>query len=69
LSRQKANRSQFRRIRKGLIWHFQGSGKSLFMAFAAPKLRLHPKLGNPTVIIVVDRMTPTRRSPTTSPAT
>jgi type I restriction enzyme, R subunit len=44
------------RIRKGLIWHFQGSGKSLLMVFAANKLRLHPELGNPTVIIVVDRV-------------
>ena len=44
------------RIRNGLIWHFQGSGKSLLMVFAANKLRLHPALGNPTVIIVVDRI-------------
>ena len=42
--------------KKGLIWHFQGSGKSLLMLFAARKLRLHPSLGNPTVIIVVDRI-------------
>ena len=28
--------------KKGLIWHFQGSGKSLLMLFAARKLRLHP---------------------------
>jgi type I restriction enzyme R subunit len=42
--------------KKGLIWHFQGSGKSLLMVFAAQKLRLHPNLGNPTVIIVVDRI-------------
>ena len=42
--------------KKGLIWHFQGSGKSLLMVFAAQKLRLHPKLGNPTVMIVVDRI-------------
>ena len=42
--------------KKGLIWHFQGSGKSLLMVFAAQKLRLHPKLGNPTVLIVVDRI-------------
>ncbi|RUM92214.1 MAG: hypothetical protein DSZ23_00900, partial [Thermodesulfatator sp.] len=41
--------------RKGLIWHFQGSGKSLLMVFAAQKLRLQPALRNPTVIIVVDR--------------
>jgi len=42
--------------KKGLIWHFQGSGKSLLMLFAAQKLRLHPALKNPTVIIVVDRI-------------
>ncbi len=42
--------------KKGLIWHFQGSGKSLLMVFAAQKLRMHFKLGNPTVIIVVDRI-------------
>lgn len=42
--------------KKGLIWHFQGSGKSLLMVFAAQKLRLHPRLGNPTVLIVVDRI-------------
>jgi type I restriction enzyme R subunit len=44
------------KVRKGLIWHFQGSGKSLLMVFTANKLRLHPELGNPTVVIVVDRI-------------
>lgn len=43
-------------IKKGLIWHFQGSGKSLLMVFAAQKLRMHPALKNPTVLIVVDRV-------------
>ena len=43
-------------IKKGLIWHFQGSGKSLLMVFTAQKLRMHPVLGNPTVLIVVDRI-------------
>jgi type I restriction enzyme R subunit len=42
--------------KKGLIWHFQGSGKSLLMVFAAQKLRLHPALRNPAVLIVVDRV-------------
>lgn len=42
--------------RKGLIWHFQGSGKSLLMVFASQKLRMHEALGNPTVMIVVDRI-------------
>jgi type I restriction enzyme R subunit len=41
--------------RTGLIWHTQGSGKSLTMICAAYKLRRHPKLQNPTVMIVVDR--------------
>jgi type I restriction enzyme R subunit len=44
------------KIKRGLIWHFQGSGKSLLMVFAAHKLRLHPDLHNPTVLIVVDRV-------------
>jgi len=43
-------------IKKGLIWHFQGSGKSLLMLFAAQKLRRLEELGNPTVLIVVDRI-------------
>jgi type I restriction enzyme R subunit len=41
--------------RTGLIWHTQGSGKSLTMVFAGQKLRRHPELSNPTVLIVVDR--------------
>lgn len=44
------------RIKKGLVWHFQGSGKSLLMVFAAQKLRLSNDLSNPTVLIVVDRV-------------
>jgi type I restriction enzyme R subunit len=42
--------------KKGLIWHFQGSGKSLLMVFAAQKLRLEAALRSPTVLIVVDRI-------------
>jgi type I restriction enzyme R subunit len=42
--------------RKGLLWHFQGSGKSLLMLFAARKLRMHQLLANPTVLVVVDRI-------------
>jgi type I restriction enzyme R subunit len=41
--------------RKGLIWHFQGSGKSLLMLYAARMLRADNDLKNPTVLIVVDR--------------
>ena len=42
-------------FKTGLIWHTQGSGKSLTMIFAAYKLRRRPELDNPTVLIVVDR--------------
>ena len=42
--------------KKGLIWHFQGSGKSLLMVFAAQKLRMMKELNAPAVIIVNDRI-------------
>ena len=42
--------------KQGLIWHFQGSGKSLLMVFAAQKLRMMEALKNPTVVIVDDRL-------------
>lgn len=44
------------KIKKGLVWHFQGSGKSLLMLFAAQKLRFQEALENPTVLVVVDRI-------------
>ena len=43
------------KVKKGLIWHFQGSGKSLLMVFAAQKLRRTAQLKSPTVIVLVDR--------------
>jgi type I restriction enzyme R subunit len=39
----------------GVIWHTQGSGKSLTMAFYVSKLEKSPALRNPTVVIVTDR--------------
>ena len=42
--------------KKGLIWHFQGSGKSLLMVFAAQKLRMTKALNNATILIVLDRI-------------
>lgn len=41
--------------RRGLVWHTQGSGKSLTMLFAARKMWFHPALGQPTILIIVDR--------------
>lgn len=44
------------KMHSGLIWHTQGSGKSLTMLFASWKLRTLPQLKNPTILIVVDRV-------------
>ncbi|MFE0649613.1 type I restriction endonuclease subunit R [Streptomyces sp. NPDC059534] len=44
------------RVKQGLVWHFQGSGKSLLMVFTALKLRAITALANPTILIVVDRI-------------
>ena len=43
------------KVKKGLIWHFQGSGKSFLMVYAAQKLRNTAELKSPTVLILVDR--------------
>lgn len=39
----------------GVIWHTQGSGKSLLMAFYAGQLVRHPDLANPTIVVITDR--------------
>jgi type I restriction enzyme R subunit len=39
----------------GVIWHTQGSGKSLLMAFYAGQIVKHPALENPTLIVLTDR--------------
>ena len=41
--------------RIGVIWHTQGSGKSLLMAFYAGQVIAHPALENPTLVIITDR--------------
>ena len=47
--------------RAGLVWHTQGSGKSLTMVFAALKLKKHmgihhERLGNPNLMVITDRV-------------
>jgi type I restriction enzyme, R subunit len=47
--------------KQGLVWHTQGSGKSLSMVFAALKLKTHltiqsPKLHNPNILVLTDRI-------------
>lgn len=46
---------------RGLIWHTQGSGKSLTMVFLALKLKTHltldaPTLANPNILVLTDRI-------------
>jgi type I restriction enzyme, R subunit len=41
--------------RVGVIWHTQGSGKSLLMAFYAGEIIAHPQMENPTLIVLTDR--------------
>jgi type I restriction enzyme R subunit len=41
--------------RVGVIWHTQGSGKSLTMAFYAGRVILHPAMKNPTIVVLTDR--------------
>ena len=39
----------------GVIWHTQGSGKSLLMAFYAGQIIQHPAMENPTLVLLTDR--------------
>lgn len=41
--------------RIGVVWHTQGSGKSLSMTFFSGKVVRHPDMGNPTLVIITDR--------------
>ena len=41
--------------RGGVVWHTQGSGKSLTMLWLATKLRREPRLPSPTIVVVTDR--------------
>lgn len=42
-------------LRGGVVWHTQGSGKSLTMVYLAMKLRRQASLANPMLVIVTDR--------------
>ena len=41
--------------RVGVVWHTQGSGKSLTMAFYAGRIIREPAMGSPTVVVLTDR--------------
>jgi len=39
----------------GVVWHTQGSGKSLSMVFYSGQIITHPQMGNPTIVMLTDR--------------
>ena len=41
--------------RAGVVWHTQGSGKSLSMLFFAARIVRHPVMENPTLVVLTDR--------------
>jgi type I restriction enzyme, R subunit len=41
--------------RAGVVWHTQGSGKSMEMELYANQIQTHPSLGNPTIVVLTDR--------------
>ncbi|OIR07660.1 type-1 restriction enzyme R protein [mine drainage metagenome] len=41
--------------RGGVVWHTQGSGKSLSMVFYSGKLITAPEMNNPTIVVITDR--------------
>lgn len=47
--------SHFDSRRIGVVWHTQGSGKSLSMTFYAGKVIGHPEMKNPTLLVITDR--------------
>ncbi len=48
-------RARERKRQRGLVWHTQGSGKTYTMMVAAQRLLADPSLGNPTILMLVDR--------------
>uniref|UniRef100_A0A7C6AFM6 Type I restriction enzyme endonuclease subunit n=1 Tax=candidate division WOR-3 bacterium TaxID=2052148 RepID=A0A7C6AFM6_UNCW3 len=58
LKNEMLNQVQHDRIQKkrGLIWHWQGSGKTLTMVFTAHKLYYNNLLENPSIFFIVDRI-------------
>ena len=49
------NSEHFGSKKIGVIWHTQGSGKSLLMTFFAGKVIRHPAMENPTLVVITDR--------------
>jgi len=41
--------------RAGVVWHTQGSGKNLTIAFYAGRIIREPRMANPTIVVITDR--------------
>ena len=50
------NRDEVGRRQGGIVWHTQGSGKSLTMVMLARALALDPEIRNPRIVLVTDRV-------------
>ena len=54
-STNKGQNPQYGDRRIGVVWHTQGSGKSLTMAFYAGRIVRETDMGNPTIVVLTDR--------------
>ena len=54
-SMQRINQLEGGRRKGGVIWHTQGSGKSLTMVMLAQAIAMEPNIRNPKIILVTDR--------------
>ena len=51
----RATHAQAGNRKVGVVWHTQGSGKSLSMVFYAGQVITHPEMKNPTLVVLTDR--------------
>ncbi|WP_225312570.1 type I restriction endonuclease subunit R [Pseudotamlana haliotis] len=51
----RATNSKYGDRKVGVVWHTQGSGKSLSMVFYSGQIITHPQMENPTIVILTDR--------------
>jgi type I restriction enzyme R subunit len=51
----RATHSTYGDRKVGVVWHTQGSGKSLSMVFYSGQIITHPQMENPTIVMLTDR--------------
>jgi type I restriction enzyme R subunit len=52
---QRSGDEAMRRGKGGVVWHTQGSGKSITMTCFAARVMQEPRLENPTIVVITDR--------------